>query len=422
MKKVSNKHRVLISNTIGLYVVRFGAYFFGLITLPYQTRVLGPAVYSKIGIAMALMVYFQLLIDFGYILSATEDVARNKHNNQKIKEIYTAVTINKIFLGLFGASIFAGIIAFFPKFQGDNLFFALFFCGTFLECLSPSFVYRGLQDMTPLARRSIVIKTIATVLLFVFLRTPHDYIVIPSLNILSEVIFLTWSFYDLKKRHNVCFTSVTRHDLKQNLKSSSTFFLSRIAATLYTSTNVIYLNATTPNAALVGNYTSADRLVSIGKMGLGPIADSVYPYMVEHKDFRIIKKILIYLEPLIIIGCVVVGFFAGDFCAFILGEKYRAAGGILVCMLPGAAIILPDYLLGFPTLAALKLTKHANYSIYVSSGIHVINLCVFYAFGLLNAYTLAALGSVAVGIETLYRFIIVYKYVKGSSKDKLGTI
>lgn len=411
-KKLSEKHRVLLGNTIGLYIVRFGAYFFGLITLPYQTRVLGPETFSKIGIAVALMVYFQLLIDFGYILSATEEVARNKGNTKKICQILTAVTINKIFLAFIGASVFAAIILFVPKYQGDTLFFSLFFLGTFLDSVAPDFIYRGLQDMTSLATRNISIRILTTVFLFVFLHTPADYIVIPALNLLGSILYLIWCGYDLKKRYCITFTSVTLKQILQTLKSSSGFFLSRIASTLYTSSNVIYLNSTTPNTALIGNYTSADRLISIGKMGLTPIADSIYPYMIEHKDFKLIKKTLLYFEPIIIIFCLVVGIFAGDFCALLFGEKFREAGNILIFMLPGAVLLLPDYLLGFPTLTALGASKHANYSIYLSSIMHIINLTICYYFGILDAYTLAALGSVAVAVETFYRFTIAYIYIK----------
>ena len=37
--------------------------FFSFITVPYQTRVMGNEIYGKIGIATALMMYFQLFLD-----------------------------------------------------------------------------------------------------------------------------------------------------------------------------------------------------------------------------------------------------------------------------------------------------------------------------------------------------------------------
>ena len=86
-------------------------------------------------------------------------------------------------------------------------------------------------------------------------------------------------------------------------------------------------------------------------------------------------------------------------------------------MMPIAILTLPDYILGFPTLGAMGLAKHANISIYISSSIHIVNLIVTLSLGKLNAVSLAWLMSVAVFIETLYRFIVVMRnrknFVKG---------
>ena len=65
--------KVLLKNTVMLYILQFSAYFFSFITTPYQTRIMGPEIYGKIGYATAMMVYFQLFLDFGFILSSTAD-------------------------------------------------------------------------------------------------------------------------------------------------------------------------------------------------------------------------------------------------------------------------------------------------------------------------------------------------------------
>ena len=53
-----------------LYILQFSTYFLSLVTVPYQTRVLGPVVYGYVGVALAVMAYFQLFMDFGFLLSA----------------------------------------------------------------------------------------------------------------------------------------------------------------------------------------------------------------------------------------------------------------------------------------------------------------------------------------------------------------
>ena len=61
----------LAKNTGMLFLLTISNYVFNFITIPYQTRVLEPSIYGNIGFAMSVMSYFQLLTDFGFLLSAT---------------------------------------------------------------------------------------------------------------------------------------------------------------------------------------------------------------------------------------------------------------------------------------------------------------------------------------------------------------
>lgn len=76
--KLANSKQVLLQNTFMLYLLTFSNYFLSLVVVPYETRILGPTVYGTLGAATAIMVYFQLVIDFGFLLSGTQEVARSR--------------------------------------------------------------------------------------------------------------------------------------------------------------------------------------------------------------------------------------------------------------------------------------------------------------------------------------------------------
>lgn len=56
---LSSKKGVLLKNTVMLYIMQFSTYLLSFIVVPYETRVLGPTYYGKLGVATAIMVYFQ---------------------------------------------------------------------------------------------------------------------------------------------------------------------------------------------------------------------------------------------------------------------------------------------------------------------------------------------------------------------------
>ena len=142
--------------------------------------------------------------------------------------------------------------------------------------------------------RSIAIKFFFTVMIFVFVRTPEDYIVIPVLNIVGNAVALLFVYLHLYFRVGVRICRVKTSDLLHRFRSSAAFFLSRIATTVYTAANTIILDILSAGT-MTAYYTAADKLVSTAKSGMSPIADSLYPYMIKNKDFTLIKKILLIL-------------------------------------------------------------------------------------------------------------------------------
>ena len=99
-KNIDAKSKVLMKNTVMLYLLQFSTYLFSFLTVPYQSRILGPEIYGILGVAGAVMIYFQLFMDFGFLLSATEDISKNRDDKQYICRKITSIAIIKMFLPL----------------------------------------------------------------------------------------------------------------------------------------------------------------------------------------------------------------------------------------------------------------------------------------------------------------------------------
>ena len=67
--------RVFWGNALPQYGVTFAQYLVPLLTLPYLTRVLGAEIYGQVVLLTAFTSYFQLLIEFGFNLSAATSVS-----------------------------------------------------------------------------------------------------------------------------------------------------------------------------------------------------------------------------------------------------------------------------------------------------------------------------------------------------------
>lgn len=400
----------LLKNTMMLQILQFSTYILALIAVPYETRVLGPEGYGILGAATAIMVYFQLVVDFGFLLSATEEVAANREDNAALRRIMTSITLGKLLLALIsGVALLVLCRVIGPWREKAGLYF-LFFAATVFTSMMPDYLYRGLEQMTAITVRTVAIRTFFTAAIFVFLKKPEDIFVVPVLNIIGNGVAMVAAYWDLGKRFDIRFTRVGIRDVLGALKRSSVFFYSRIATTAYTAMNTVILDLITASGGATGFYTAADKLITTGKNLLSPISDSLYPYMVRNRDFKLVKKILLVTTPVITLFCGICYIWAEPLCILLLGEQFGPAGQVLRAMLPVGVITLPNYILGFPTLSAMGLKQYANYSVIFGSVLHICNLLVLWFTGNMNMVTLAMMVSVAEGVILLMRICVILRH------------
>lgn len=409
----------LFKNTIMLYILQFSSYLFSFITVPYQTRILGPVVYGRLGVAVAIMVYFQLFLDFGFLLSATAAVSRKRTDLDYASKLFTSVTIIKLFFSILSFIVMLGLCLFVPKFKQDFMLYMLYIISVIIYAFLPDYLYRGFEQMTAITVRTVLIKLFSTVMIFVFLKSDDDYLIVPILQIIGNAAAVIGVYVHMKHKLHVWFKKVDLKQIKTDLEESSVFFFSRIASTIYSTTNTIILGFIDKTGTVTGLYTSADKLVTTAKNGVSPISDSLYPYMIKNKDFKLVKKTLMICMPIITIGCTIAFIWAKPICALLFGEDFRDAGNILRALLPVVFIILPNYILGFPTLGAMGLSKYANTSIIAGTCIHIFNILLFAFTGHLNMISLAISSSISEVVIFSVRFAVVIKnrYLFKSDKN-----
>nr|WP_293994841.1 oligosaccharide flippase family protein [uncultured Fusobacterium sp.] len=407
-----NNKLKLLQNTIFLYILTFSSQFFNLLIIPYQARILGPEIFGKVGFILSIMLYVQLILDFGFLLSGTEAITKNLNNNIKIRSIFTNIFVIKIIL-----SIFLYFLLFILKFRikvlsEEYIFFTLYYISFVINSFLPDFIYRGLEEMKILTLRTIFIKIVITIFVFIFLREKDDYLVLPIFNIFGNILALLIMLYHLKRNFNIYF-DINKINIKVIIKYSERtipFFLSRIASTFYTAMNTFILGIYYPNTNVLGYYTSADKLVVASKSFVSPVADSFYPYMLKHKDFKLVKKILMITIPIILIGGMILYYFSNDIVTLIFGIEYQEVGSLLRYLLPIIIVIFPSYLIAFPVMAPLGLSKYTNYSNLLGAALHMLMFSYILVTGELNAKNVCVISSITEVFIFLYRMLVIFLY------------
>lgn len=403
------KKTALMKNTVMLYILTFSTYFIGAALMPYELNVLGADCYRSIGLSGSIMRYFQLVVDFGFLLSATEEVARRRDDKKALDSIFTSVTLIKLALTAASFCVMLSLSFIVPQWRALRLFFILDFFAVTLGSLIPDYLYRGVEKMTAVTVRTVVLRLISAALILVFVKKPGDEILIPAFLAAGNFAALFFVFIDVKKRLGVGFCRVSVSDVLSRLKLSGLFFFSRVATTLYTVTNTVVLDIVYQGSGVITSSNSvAVKITDIAKNGISPVSDSLYPYMVKNRDFRMVRKLLMIFEPIIIAVCIAVGIFVEPIFS-LLGKDFTSVAAPLRAMLPAVAVILPSYVFGFPVMGAMGINKYANYSTIFGSAVHIVIMTGLLFAGQCTPVT-AGLATSFTEISILvFRIAAVYK-------------
>lgn len=389
--------------------MNFAKLIFPLITFPYLTRVLSVDGYGVTTYVRSVMVYFQLLIDFGFLLSATKDVSLNRDNRDEINKIITQATLAKIYLALM-AFILLNIGCIYIDLLKENYLYALIsFVGITVTCLLPDFLFRGLEVMHILTIRFVISKLVSTILVFVMVHSDRELLLVPVLDLFTSVIALILTLYSIRKLgYNFNFAKVFKGSILQ-LKNSFEYFVSTIATTAFGAFNTVMIGIYLP-VADVANWGIVYNIVTAVQNLYTPITNGVYPKMMQTKDFSLIKKILLIFMPMVTAGCLFIFICSKYIILVISGSKYLPAVPILVSQLPVLFFSFPGQVLGFPTLGAINRVKETTQSTIVAAVFHIFSLVLLVLINKFTIITVSIVRSLTEFIMFLIRTLFCIRY------------
>lgn len=381
-----NGNRKLVKNTMMLYVLNITKLVLPLVTLPYLTRVLSVDSYGVVTYIKSIMTYMQLLIDFGFILSATKDIVRAGDSKNKIGIITGNVIISKLILSSLSLLILLLLVIFIPILRENLVFTLLSFVTVFLTTFLLDFLFRGLEKMDIITYRYLIMKGLSTVLTFVFVKGDADLIFIPLLDIFGTLVAIIWINTTLRKL-GIKILHGTLKEIFTSLKDSFSYFLSNIATTAFGALNTVVIGIVLTKSDIAYWSIILQIVNAVGAL-YSPIVDGIYPEMVRNQKIRLIFKILLFFTPFIILGCGIVYFGAGLILTIIGGSQYTSQAGLLKLTVPLLFFSFYSMLFGWPVLGSIDKVKETTISTIIACLFQVIGIFVLL---LCNSFTLITL-------------------------------
>jgi PST family polysaccharide transporter len=410
----------LMSNFFSLSVLQGANYILPLITLPYLVRVLGVEYFGLLAFAAATVMYFQILTDYGFNLTATREISIHRDNKAKVIEIFSSVMTIKVLL-MFVSFLLLTILVFsFEKFSKDALVYFLTFGTVVGQVLFPVWFFQGMERMKYITYLNILSKVIFTIAIFVFVQEQSDFYLVPLLTSIGFLVAGAWSLYLVKKEFGVRFELQTIDTIKHHLVEGWHVFQQQFYVSMYGPINLIFLGFFTTNT-IVGYYSIVEKILAVPLALFAVGVQAYYPYAVKLfnksiEDYFIqIKKISITFIVFSFSMTTFIFIFSNEIVELTTGATHQK---VIVDVLNILAIGIVFSSFGqfytqiFVTLKKSKILNKISFRVMIMN--LVISPIVIYVFGVIGlAYFILFRQNIV--ITTCYFYLQKFKkeYLRG---------
>ncbi len=403
------KNKVLIKNTVMLYLLSISKMIIPLISLPYLTRVLSVDCYGGISFAKSIVAYMQILIDFGFLLSGTKDIISVIKNKEQVnKTIGNTLYAQLLLCGL--SVVITLVCCFgFDILKGYEIFTLLSLGTSILSIFLFEFVFKAYEQMEKITIRYVIMRVIALILTFIFVKNDGDVYLMPIFDIVASLIAIVLVFMQLKKMDiKINFNFKRIKNALQSLRSSFIYFMSNFATTAFSALNTLLIGLFLTKAD-VAYWTVAMQIVNAIQAFYSPITNSVFPTMVKEKNLNIIHRIMAIYMPLILVGCVMI-LFLGDWgVTLVFSADYLKSATLIKYLIPLFILSFPAMLYGWPCLGAINKQKAATFSTIAASVVQIVGILFLILINQFNLLTLCVVRCLTEAVLAISRIVVTYK-------------
>ena len=372
-------------NISSLFLLQTGNYLVPLLTLPWLSRVLGVDAFGQLSFITAFLTYFVLLVDWGFSLSATRQIAIHRDNLLERSKIFWSVLCARLLLAVIGFLVMSGLLLIIPRLGENGLLFLPAYFMVLGTCLTPAFYYQGIERMGTMALVNAVVKFSSIPFIFWFVKSQADIGV--AIGIQAGFIFLAGlaNFVVLWRSDQLVWLKPTIAHIWNCLWEGWPLFLSTASISLYTNSNTVILGFVA-NTAAVAYFTAAQTVIRAGQGLYGPISQALFPRM-SHLFHHSKDSALVLLRRVLwvqgaLTACITCIFWiaAPWLMKILFGDHFEQGASVLRWLAPLIFLIGLSNVFGIQGMVPLGHSKPFS-RILLASGI--LNIVIIFPLGYL---------------------------------------
>lgn len=346
---------------------------FPFVTSIYVSRILLPVGVGKVASAQNIVSYFVTLAALGLPSYGVREFAKVRDNKAERDKLFTELLLLNIISTTLAVVGFFVLVFINAGFNGEWALYGACGLAIFFNYLNIDWMYKGLEEYGYITGRSLAIKGISLLALFLFVKTRQDYVAYALISSLATGGNYVFNVIYARKFVKIRLSGIKliKH-LKPVLLIACIIFLSSI----YNKIDVTMLNMMATDES-VGYYSYAQKTVNMVLTMANAVTAALLPRLSYYYDndregfYRLLDKgfqILCFMTLPLAVGMALV---APQAVEFLYGEAFEPA--VLTIRLMCPLILIK----GFGDLFCYQLvysTKSEKIILPASASASVINI------------------------------------------------
>lgn len=321
------------TNAIYNVIKSAAAVIFPLITFPYASRVLLADGVGKVNFSLSVVSYFTLISSLGLATYAIRECAGARNNRERLGKVASELfSINMMTTVI--AYLLLGITLIFAKpLQNYRALIVIQSTSILFATLGTDWLNSAMEDFRYITLRTVGFQILGLALLFVFVRTPEDYIKYAIITVISGSGSNVLNIFYRRRYCRVRLT--TKLQLKRHFMPILWMFVMLLSQNIFHQADVTMLGLMR-NDYEVGLYSTSVKIYTIINQVITSVIWVVLPRLSlyyaqqdQEKISSLLRKILGFITVLGLPCATGVFLLSEEVVTIVGGESYLAAAPAL---------------------------------------------------------------------------------------------
>jgi O-antigen/teichoic acid export membrane protein len=310
-----------------------------LVTTPYLSRVLHEAGNGQYSYALSIITIFIMLANLGFSTYGQREIAKLQDNEEERSKCFWEIVILRSISTIVVTSVFFAVLytVGFKKCNDLILILSIKLGGSIFDI---QFLFTGNEDFKSIAIRSIILKIIGLVCIFVFVKTENDTwiytLCMAACTVFSNIVMWPSAF------KTISFKNIKSFSYKRHIVPTLLIFVPTLAITIYSVLDKTMIGILVPADSSDyenGCYEQAYKINSVALLLvtlISPVMTSRNASDFKKGDIESLKHHIDYSQKYVwMMGSPLIAGFAAlspNLCTWFLGNGYAEVPLLLQIM------------------------------------------------------------------------------------------